>query len=156
MPDRPNVLFFFTDDQRFDTIAALGNPHIRTPNMDALVARGTTFTRAHIPGGTCGAVCCPSRAMIHSGRTLFHLDGCGQEVPEDHALLGETLLRAGYQSHGIGKWHNGTRAFVRSFDGGNDIFFGGMQDHWNVPVYDYDPAGGYEGTLAFCRDPYRG
>lgn len=37
---RPNVLFFFTDDQRFDTIRALGNEEIITPNMDALVERG--------------------------------------------------------------------------------------------------------------------
>ena len=51
MPDRPNILFFFTDDQRFDTIAAAGHPDIKTPNLDALLARGTHFSHAHIPGG---------------------------------------------------------------------------------------------------------
>ena len=71
---RPNFLFLFTDDQRFDTICALGNKQIHTPNLDALVNCGTTFTRAHILGGTCGAVCTPSFAMLHTGRTLFHLD----------------------------------------------------------------------------------
>ena len=40
---KPNVLFLFTDDQRADTIAALGNTHIKTPNLDKLVGRGTTF-----------------------------------------------------------------------------------------------------------------
>ena len=63
--ERPNVLFIFTDDQRYDTISALGNDEIETPNLDLLVARGTAFTHAHIMGGTHGAVCMPSRAMMH-------------------------------------------------------------------------------------------
>ena len=50
--NKPNILIFFTDDQRFDTIGALGNSRIHTPNIDRLVARGTTFTqeigRAHV------------------------------------------------------------------------------------------------------------
>ena len=70
---RPNILFFFTDDQRFDTIHALGHEQVHTPNMDALVRKGTTFTHAHIMGGSSGAVCMPSRAMLMTGRTLFHL-----------------------------------------------------------------------------------
>tara|TARA_Y100000588_G_scaffold332964_1_gene371560 strand:+ start:74 stop:355 length:282 start_codon:yes stop_codon:yes gene_type:complete len=73
MNERPNVLVFFTDDQRFDTIGALGNPAVATPHLDALVGCGTTFTRAHIPGGTSGAVCMPSRAMLHTGRRLRDL-----------------------------------------------------------------------------------
>jgi arylsulfatase A-like enzyme len=90
---KPNVIFFFTDDQRFDTIRALGNDRIHTPNIDSLVARGTTFRNAYIMGGTCGAVCIPSRAMLHSGRTLFHIDREGQDIPTDHVTLGETLRR---------------------------------------------------------------
>ena len=77
---KPNILFFFTDDQRFDTIAALGNPDIITPNLDKLVAGGTAFVRNYIFGGTSGAVCMPSRAMLHSGRTLFHIDRQGQPI----------------------------------------------------------------------------
>ena len=57
MTGNPNVLFFFTDDQRFDTIAALGNKEVVTPNIDAIVAKGTAFTNAHIPCGTSAAVC---------------------------------------------------------------------------------------------------
>jgi len=89
MPSKPNILFFFTDDQRFDTIRALGNNEVHTPNLDALAARGTVFTHAHIPGGTCGAVCMPSRAMLHTGRTLFHIEREGQEIPESHVTMGE-------------------------------------------------------------------
>lgn len=103
MTDRPNVLFFFTDDQRFDTLAALGNEQIHTPNLDALVARGTTFWHAHIPGGTCGAVCMPSRAMLHTGRSLFHIDREGQDIPDDHTTLGECFRAVGYETFGIGK-----------------------------------------------------
>ncbi|MDP6360017.1 MAG: sulfatase-like hydrolase/transferase, partial [Planctomycetota bacterium] len=73
-----NIVFFFTDDQRFDTIQALGHSQIKTPNIDRLVEMGTTFTHAHIPCGTSGAVCMPSRAMLHSGRSLFHIEGAGQ------------------------------------------------------------------------------
>ncbi|MDE0220421.1 MAG: sulfatase-like hydrolase/transferase [Spirochaetaceae bacterium] len=46
MTDQPNVLFVMTDQQRFDTIAALGNRHIYTPNLDRLVRRGVSFTNA--------------------------------------------------------------------------------------------------------------
>ncbi|MEC9278219.1 MAG: sulfatase-like hydrolase/transferase, partial [Chloroflexota bacterium] len=62
--DRPNILFFFTDDQRFDTIGALGNELIQTPNMDWLVENGTAFSNAYILGGTDVAVCMPSRAVL--------------------------------------------------------------------------------------------
>lgn len=68
-----NVLFLFSDDQRADTIAALGNPHLATPNLDRLVRGGTTFTRAYCMGGMQGAICVPSRAMLMTGRTLFRV-----------------------------------------------------------------------------------
>ena len=55
--DRPNVLWIWTDQQRWDALGAGGNPHIRTPNLDALAASGTLFTRAY-----CNSpLCMPSR-----------------------------------------------------------------------------------------------
>src|SRR6188768_1541901 len=69
-----NVLFLFSDDQRADTIHALGNPHIHTPHLDSLVQRGTAFTRAYCMGGMQGAVCVPSRAMLLTGRSLWRID----------------------------------------------------------------------------------
>lgn len=151
---KPNIVFFFTDDQRFDTIRALGNEEISTPNMDRLVARGTTFTHAHIPCGTVGAVCMPSRAMVHTGRTLFHLAHAGESIPGEHTTLGEALRGSGYHTYGIGKWHNGPESFHRSFTDGDEIFFGGMADHWNVPVYHYDPTGRYDKTCLIVDDPW--
>ena len=154
MKKRPNIIFFFTDDQRFDTIRALGNNQIHTPNIDKLVERGTVFLNAYIMGGTCGAVCMPSRAMVHTGRSLFHIQGEGQDIDPAHVMLGETLRRAGYVTHGIGKWHNERKAYARSFTSGAEIFFGGMSDHWNVPLHDFDPTELYESRLKYCPDPF--
>lgn len=143
MADRPNVLFLLTDDQRFDTIAALNNPEIHTPNFDRLVARGAAFENAYIMGGSSAAVCMPSRVMLNTGRTLYHIDGEGQGINADHILLGEHLQQAGYDCFATGKWHNGSEAYARSFNAGASIFFGGMQDHWNVPVCNFNPDGTY-------------
>ena len=72
---RPNVLFLLSDDQQWNAIGALGNAQIKTPNLDRLVARGTTFRQTYCMGSWSGAVCLPSRAMLMSGRTLWRVDG---------------------------------------------------------------------------------
>ncbi|MFV0338505.1 MAG: sulfatase [Chthoniobacterales bacterium] len=104
MKARPNILHIFTDQQRFDTIAALGNPLIHTPNLDALVREGTTFTRAYSPSPEC----VPARASMitgwYPGRT-----GCFSNAedmpPEDTPTLMSGLRDLGYRTHGIGKCH---------------------------------------------------
>jgi len=154
MSKQPNILFIVTDDQRFDTIHALGNREIITPNLDRLVGRGMTFTRAHIAGGTCGAVCMPSRAMILSGRNPFHLEDLGGNIPATHKTMPETFKANGYETIGLGKWHNGCPAYARSFTKGAKIFFGGMWDHWNVPTCRFDPTGQYDNTINFVVDFY--
>lgn len=146
---KPNVLFILTDDQRFDTIHDLGNEEISTPNLDRLVSRGVSFTHAYIPGGTASAVCMPSRAMINSSRTLFNLVQNGKEIPTCDTTMCQAFRAAGYNCHGIGKWHNGTESYTRSFSSGEDIFFGGMWDHWNVPVCDYREDGNYDCEIPF-------
>lgn len=147
--NRPNILFLFTDDQRHDTIHALGNDVISTPAMDSLVERGTAFTNAYIMGGTAAAVCMPSRAMLMSGRSLFRLEGRGERIPQDHPTFPEVFRAAGYHTHHIGKWHQDRASFTRSFASADRIFgftkgwyetYGG---HWNVAVHDYDPSGEY-------------
>ena len=143
METQPNVLFLFTDDQRYDTIRALGNKEILTPNMDYLVRNGTAFTNAYIMGGSSGAVCMPSRAMLLTGRYLYHIEQEGQQIPEDHIMIPEVFKDAGYATFGTGKWHNGTASYARSFTQGAEIFFGGMDDHWNVAASDFDPTGKY-------------
>jgi arylsulfatase A-like enzyme len=137
------VLFLFTDDQRHDTIAELGNRAIQTPNMDALVRSGTAFTNAHIMGGTSPAVCMPSRAMMLTGRSLFHINGRGESIPSEHTMMPEWFRHEGYATFGTGKWHNSRNAYTRCFSAGNNIFFGGMSDHFQVPLYEFDAEGKY-------------
>src|SRR5208282_3269405 len=62
-PGRPNVLFLMVDQQRFDTIAALGNRTIYTPHLDRLVGRGFAFINAYAP---C-PVCVPARYSVRTG-----------------------------------------------------------------------------------------
>ncbi len=143
MPTRPNIVLFFADDQRFATLGALGHPCLKTPNLDELFQRGTYFDCAHIMGGSSGAVCMPSRAMLHTGRTLYHIQDEGQSIPADHALLAQHFRKAGYETFGTGKWHNGYESYHRSFSDGGEIFFGGMNDHWRVPACEFRPDGDY-------------
>ncbi|WP_373493349.1 sulfatase-like hydrolase/transferase, partial [Aquiflexum sp.] len=72
-PVKPNVLFLFTDDQRADALSLTGNKHIQTPNIDQLAREGSFFTNAYVMGGHHGAICAPSRAMMLSGKSLFHV-----------------------------------------------------------------------------------
>lgn len=130
---RPNILFLFADDMRADTIAAHGNPHIRTPHLDALVRRGFSFRRAYVLGGDSGAVCVASRAMLMSGRTLFNVD---TKTLGGVTLLPELLGHHGYTTFGTGKWHNGDASWLRAFQQGRAVMFGGMSDHTRVPVRD--------------------
>ena len=155
MKKKPNVLFIITDDQRFVTIHALGNSEIITPNLDNLASRGTSFVRAHIAGGTCGAVCMPSRAMVLSGRNPFHLEELGGNIPPQHKTLAENFKNNGYETIGLGKWHNGCPAYARSFTQGAKIFFGGMWDHWNVPTCRYDQTGEYDNVINFVVDFFK-
>lgn len=130
---KPNILFIFADDQRADALGCAGNPYINTPNIDALAKNGTRFTNNYVMGGHHGAICAPSRAMLMSGKSLYHvydkLEGV-YTMPQHFAEQG------GYQTFGTGKWHNGASAFEASFQQGKNVFIGGMSDHFNVPCRD--------------------
>lgn len=127
---RPNVLFLFADDQRADTIAALGNPVIHTPNLDRLCRQGIAFERAFMQGGMQGATCVPSRAMLLSGRPLFHVD----EKLLRHETWPSAFGRAGYVTFVTGKWHNGEKSLVASFQNARAIFSGGMSNPMTIPL----------------------
>lgn len=115
----PNILFLFADDQAFDTIQALGHPIIKTPNLDRLVAEGMTFTHTFNQGSWSGAVCVVSRAMLNTGRYIYHArdDIDNKAIP----LWGEVFDEAGYATFITGKWHNGDQTVLRGFDEGLSI-----------------------------------
>ena len=110
---RPDILFIMTDQQRFDTIAALGNPHIYTPNLDRLVRRGIAFSNAY---ATC-PVCVAARYMIRTGcepattRVFSNAKAdpvAGQPVQMEARCgpyLGRVMSGLDYRTFGIGKFH---------------------------------------------------
>jgi len=147
-PDSINVLLIYTDDQRFNTIGGMGYPEVITPNIDALVQRGTAFTHAHTMGGLQAALCAPSRSMLMTGRPLFRLDGIGDNIPDNHAMIPEILTDAGYMTFATGKWHNDRASFMRAFQTGEHIFFGGMHlpevgGHEAPELFEFDTTGAY-------------
>jgi arylsulfatase A-like enzyme len=100
---KPNILFLLADDQRADTIGALGNRAIRTPALDRLARRGMVFRNAYCMGGGVPAVCTPSRNMILSGRayTRYDLMASG-----DDPNFADSLKAAGYETYHHGKRGN--------------------------------------------------
>jgi arylsulfatase A-like enzyme len=143
----PNILFVVVDDHRADAIGALGHATVKTPVLDGLVRRGTTFTRATIQGSLMPAVCAPSRACLLTGNGVFRADAGPKldigpvfevQLPADACTLPERLRAAGYETFVTGKWHNDLPALLRSFERGREIFHGGMCDHTAVPVRDLE------------------
>ena len=129
---RPNILFIFADDQRADAIGASGNTYIKTPNIDNLAKNGVRFTSSYVMGGHHGAISAPSRAMLMSGKSLFHV----YDKLEGVHTMPMHFAENGYVTFGTGKWHNGAKTFEASFQQGKNVFIGGMSDHYNVPCQD--------------------
>ena len=107
--DKPNILFIFADDQAFHTIHQLGNDEIRTPHLDELFSRGTTFTHTYNQGGWNGAVCIASRTMLNTGRYLWHALKDEPKLKSDwipqKKMWAQQMSTAGYQTFFSGKWH---------------------------------------------------
>jgi arylsulfatase A-like enzyme len=159
---RPNVLFMIADDHRHSAIRAFGDPVVQTPRIDQLVAEGIAFERTYHFGGLTGGVCVPARACLMAGANPFRAlaskdlsDAVGlRTINPAMATLPQEFRRAGYRTHHVGKWHNDTRSFHRSFDGGAKIFIGGMSDHYRVPVFDFDPTGEYPTSARYEGDKH--
>ena len=127
---RLNVLFLFADDQRADTIGALGNSVIQTPSLDRLCHQGMALTRAYMQGGWHGATCVPSRAMLLSGQSLFHID---EKLLRDETWP-QAFAHASYTTFMAGKWHNGEAGLQSCFQQARGVFLGGMSTN---PLSDF-------------------
>ncbi|WP_432251496.1 sulfatase-like hydrolase/transferase [Streptomyces sp. HNM1019] len=134
---RPNVLVFFTDQQRWDTTGLHGNPMGLTPTLDSLASDGVSVDHSF----TCQPVCAPSRASLQTGQypTTTGVFRNGLTLPRDAPTLARAFGEAGYDTGYIGKWHL-------------------AGDHTSGPVPEEDRAG-YDYWLAanlleFTSDAY--
>jgi len=101
--NRPNIIFFFSDQQRWDTCGCYGQQLPVTPNLDRMAADGVRFANAF----TCQPVCGPARACLQTGKYAVEV-GCPTNhrmLPTDEMTLARWLSQAGYEVGYIGKWH---------------------------------------------------
>ena len=103
-PAPPNILLLFTDQQRYDTINALGFPYMRTPNLDRIVKEGYSFSRAYSPN----PVCMPARHNLLTGlpaRYHGYSNNCSRSMDHTIPTLPRILADHGYITRAIGKMH---------------------------------------------------
>ena len=100
---KPNVILFFTDQQRWDTSSLFGNPLNLTPNYDRLAQEGTHMANCT----TCQPVCGPARSCLQTGQYATET-GCvtnGIKLSENATTLADVFNKADYETGYIGKWH---------------------------------------------------
>lgn len=103
MPSQPNVIVFFTDQQRWDTVGAHGSSMGATPNFDRLSKTGTFVKNSF----TCQPVCGPARSILQTGKYPT-TTGCYRNsiaLPTSEKTLAHYFRDAGYTTGYIGKWH---------------------------------------------------
>lgn len=120
---QPNILFIVSDDQRPDTIHALGNKIIQTPNLDRLVTRGSVFSRAI----AAYPICHVSRAEILTGCCAFRALPAypGGALDPKLATLAAIFRKAGYTTCYTGKWHNDGQPKSRGYMMTSGLFSSG-------------------------------
>jgi len=101
--DRPNVVVFFTDQQRWDTVGAYGSPMDLTPNLDAAAEEGTLLANAI----SSQPVCAPTRGCLQTGQyaTTHGVYRNWDTLPDAEHLIARVFDRAGYETGYTGKWH---------------------------------------------------
>ena len=141
---RPNVIVFFTDQQRWDTTGLHGNPLDLSPNFDRLARAGTDVHYSI----TCQPVCGPARACLQTG--LYATEtGCyhnGVALPRESRTLAHYFSEAGYDTAYIGKWHLSDEAHgpvSPEQRGGYDYWLASnllefTSDAYNLMMYDND------------------
>lgn len=158
---RPNILWYCSDQQRYDTIRALGQPHIATPMLDELCASGVAFRRAY----TQSPICTAARATFLTGRYpaahQTHRNG-NAYFPAHEKLVTKLFAEAGYDCGLVGKLHlsaakhfevrpdDGYRAFWWSHHPTPDAARGHDYETWLRHEKKVDPKALYEPINYFC------
>jgi len=111
--EKPNILFIFTDDQRYNTINHVGDEALITPNLDKLSQSGVTFTHSYNMGAWQGAVCVASRAMLNTGLSVWHAKAAESDyspLVANRQFWSQQMEDLGYDTYFSGKWHVKTKA----------------------------------------------
>ena len=135
MKKQPNVVVFFTDQQRWDTMGLHGNPLGLTPNLDRVAMENTDIHHCF----TCQPVCGPARAALQSG--LYPtVTGCFRNkipLPLETRTLAHCFKDAGYRTGYIGKWHlGGEEPVTEPHRGGYDYWLGSELLEFVSSAYD--------------------
>ena len=132
---KPNVIVFFTDQQRFDTTGLHGNPMGLTPNFDRYGRQGTHLFNSI----TCQPLCGPARSCMQTGRYATQTGCWRNHIPlvPDAETLARQFNRAGYHTGYIGKWHLGTDDPVPAHErGGYNEWLGANLLEFSSDAYD--------------------
>lgn len=103
MSNRPNILFVFSDQQRWDTMGCYGQRLNITPHLDQMASEGVKFEHAFTPQPLCG----PCRACFQTAQYATQ-SGCftnAVRLPNDHPTIAKALNARGYETAYVGKWH---------------------------------------------------
>lgn len=127
---RPNVVLVLTDDQGYGDLSCHGNPHLRTPNIDALAKQSVEFSRFYV-----SPVCAPTRSSLLTGRYNLRCGVYGvttgfETMRTEEVTLAEALRGAGYRTALFGKWHLGEHYPYVPHAQGFDEFVGFRTGHW--------------------------
>lgn len=153
MPERPNILWICTDQQRADSLGCYGNPLVATPVVDALAESGARFTRCFAQA----PVCTPSRASFLTGRypRSTRCRQNGQDIPTEEVLLPRLLADAGYSCGLVGKLHISACHPRVAPTGERRVADGYSEFHWSHhPAPDW-PTNQYARWLAAHGVAYR-
>lgn len=150
MAEQPNIILIITDQQRYDSIAALGFPYAVTPNLDALVEKGVALTDCHITAPSC----VPSRASLFTGY-YPHTTGVLANGQRWQRTWVEKLRDAGYRCVNVGKMHtipyNSDSGFHERYVVENKDRY--MEGRWYFD--EWDKALAANGLVKQQRETYR-